>query len=388
MTRQRILLLAFALSVGPFITARAQRAGRELRFEATLLLSAFRNAGRVTNADVPTIALLPDQSPLGSHALGATIRQTRLRAFLERDSVLGATLAAEIDVDFFGGQQPSGGGRTHPLPRLRRAYGELRWSHASLLVGQEAPPLFGVNPVSVGSVGFPLFASSGNLWLWLPQIRATAWLTPDRPVRVGIEGSLLAPNAGEPVDPFLTQPDRAELTDRPALEGRVLARWAGGGGREGEVGVGGHAGWLKDATGRLIRSRAFGVSAAAPLGRWAEIRGEYFRGRALAGLGGGGIGQNLTVTGDPVRTSGGWVQGIVGPTAHLEFTLGIGRDDPDDRDQTGAARSRNQAVAAGAIWRPAPLVIGLEVRWLKTDYLLPAATARSTHLNLGLGIEF
>ena len=46
----------------------------------------------------------------------------------------------EVDVDFFGGQQPSTGGRTHPIPRLRRAYGELRWSHVSLLVGQEAPP--------------------------------------------------------------------------------------------------------------------------------------------------------------------------------------------------------------------------------------------------------
>ena len=51
----------------------------------------------------------------------------------------GGALAAELDVDFFGGQQPSSGGRTFPLVRLRRAFAELTWRHAAIFAGQESP---------------------------------------------------------------------------------------------------------------------------------------------------------------------------------------------------------------------------------------------------------
>jgi hypothetical protein len=390
MTRQRILALVLVSASLSAPASQAQRADLNVRLEATLLLSAFRNDGRVNNADVPTIALVPDQSPLGAKALGASIRQTRVRALGQLDSALGGTVLAEIDVDFFGGQQPSGGGRTHPLLRIRRAFVGIDWPRGSLLIGQEAPPLFEINPSSLSGVGFPLFASAGNLWLWLPQVRATGWLVAREGIEIGLEGTLLAPNAGEPVDPFLTQPDRAELADRPAVEGRALARWGTGAGqRLGQLTIGGHAGWLRNGDGGLVRSRAFGMGAMVPLGRMVELRGEYFDGRALAGLGGGGIGQNLTTDGGPVRTRGGWIQGIVAPTRTVELALGFGIDDPDDRDEAAAGRRRNRVVAVALTWRPAPLVIGAEVRRFATGYRLPTAiTAKATHLVLSLGAEF
>jgi hypothetical protein len=156
----------------------------------------------------------------------------------------GAALHGELDVDFHGGQQPSGGGRTHPVLRIRRVFAEARWTGVTLLVGQEAPPLFEISPSSLASSGFPGFASAGNLWLWLPQIRLTGWLTPAARVRLGLEGTLLAPSAGEPQDPFLTQPDRAERSGRPSLEGRIVARW-GEGTSLAELGAGGHYGWRR-----------------------------------------------------------------------------------------------------------------------------------------------
>jgi hypothetical protein len=359
--------------------------GLDVSVHATMLMSGFRNSGRFNNADVPTVALV---GTTGS-AFGGTVRQTRVGLTAAHESVLGGRLFAELDADFFGGQQPSGGGRTHPLLRIRRAYAEIRWPTATLLVGQESPALFGVSPRSIAASGFPQLASAGNLWLWLPQIRLTKWFSEDPArFRVGLEGALVAPNGGEPVDPFLTQPDLAEQSGRPNLEGRILARWRQGG-RDGEIGVGGHLGWVGPEATR-VTSRAVGASVVAPMGSVFEVRGEVFSGQALAGLGGGGIGQNL-LGGEPVETKGGWVQAVLLPTKEVEVGLSAGVDDPDDGALPTTARFRNRAVAANLTWRRAPVVAGFEFRRITTDYRTPAAagvTARGSHLHLGLGIEF
>ncbi|HEX9894826.1 MAG TPA: hypothetical protein VGA78_12935, partial [Gemmatimonadales bacterium] len=300
----------------------------------------------------------------------------------------GATLSGELDTDFYGGQQPSGGGRTHPVVRIRRVFAEARWTALTLLVGQEAPPLFDVSPSTLASTGFPGFASAGNLWLWLPQIRLTGWLTPGARVRIGLEGTVLAPSAGEPQDPFLTQPDRAERSGRPALEGRLLARW-GEGATLGEIGTGGHNGWLAIPGDSLISSRALGASARIPLGRRIEIRGEAFTGQALAGLGGGGIGQNLSPTNAAVETKGGWAQLLVKPGSDHEIGVGYGMDDPDNADLGPSGRLRNAAFMIHLLGRIKPAVVALEYRLTETSYASAGAgDRRNHHVNLAAGIEF
>ena len=93
--------------------------------------------------------------------------------FVTDPDVLGGTFSGEVDVDFFGGQQPSSGGRTFPLLRMRRARGHGAVGHAQLLFGQESPLVAERSPRSLASVGFPDFAGAGNLWLWIPQARVT-----------------------------------------------------------------------------------------------------------------------------------------------------------------------------------------------------------------------
>jgi hypothetical protein len=51
----------------------------------------------------------------------------------------GGGLAGELDVDFFGGQQPSTGGRTFPLLRLRRAFAEYSRARLAVFAGQGKP---------------------------------------------------------------------------------------------------------------------------------------------------------------------------------------------------------------------------------------------------------
>jgi hypothetical protein len=252
-------------------------------------------------------------------------------------------------------------------------------------VGQESPPIAAVSPLSLASSGFPTFAGAGNLWLWIPQVRGSVELARAGATRAGVELAVLAPVSGEPQTPFTTQPDAAERSGRPYLQSRMRAFW-GSGDMQGEAGVGGHYGWLRRDDGSLAESKAVAASAVVPLGGRLEVRGEAFAGEALAGLGGGGIGQGLDEAGNPVRTRGGWAQLVVRPAAALEMGLGGGIDDPDDEDVAADGRRRNRAIAAQVTWRYAPIVVGFEVRRLQTDYV--GGSRGSTHLNVAAGWEF
>jgi hypothetical protein len=126
-----------------------------------------------------------------------------------------------------------------------------------------------------------------------------------------------------------------------------------------------------------------------PIVRGVELRGEAYVGRALAGLGGGGIGQNFGIDSTAVETAGGWAQLNVRPSAAWEIGAGAGLDDPDDSDLVVATqRFRNLAVEGHASWRRAPVVVGAEVRLLRTRYGASVGTVEATHLNLAAGFEF
>jgi hypothetical protein len=390
----RIRLTGVAVTLSLLVTtvlaaqepAGAEGSGIEASVHGLILMNAFYTSDDVNNSDVPQFVLPPP--PEGSRSTSsATVRQSRVTVSALVPDFAGGALTGELDVDFFGGQQPSTGGRTFPLLRVRRAFAELTWSNAALLVGQESPPIAAVSPSSIASVGFPDFAASGNLWLWIPQIRLSADLPSMSGVRVGAEVAALAPTSGEPQGTFLTQPDAAERSGRPYLQGRVRGRW-GAGDNAGEVSFGGHYGWLVDSTGAKIASKALAVSVWTPLGAGFELRGEAFTGQMLAGLGGGGIGQNMVRDGVPVRSKGAWGQLNFRPGAAWEIGGGGGIDDPDDDDLALASRLRNTAFEGHVIWRKRPAVVGLEGRGIRTQYASPVGTRSAAQVNLGIGFEF
>ena len=300
--------------------------------------------------------------------------------------VLGGSFSGELDVDFFGGQQPSSGGRTFPLLRIRRAVGTLQWSHTQVLFGQESPLVAERSPRSLASVGFPDFAGAGNLWLWTPQARVS--FETGYSLRLALQGAVLAPISGSAQTTFNTQPDSAERSKRPALEGRLRLGW-GPADDPSEIAVGGHIGWIRsDSIGgdSLIDSRAITVDARVTFG-FLEVIGEFFNGQALAGLGGGGIGQNVAAGGDALRTQGGWAQINFKAIRHVMFGAGCGIDDPDDRDVPAGGRLQNVACEGHVEWRPpGPLVFGFEYRRLSTRYQTGDFTA--SQLNLAAGYRF
>lgn len=380
----------FALAL--FLTAASavqaqEKPAPEVSFSATVLMNGFYTSDKTNNSDLPQFAVRQDASDsFPSEGVGATLRQTRVQARAFAAGVLGGDFTALVDVDFFGGQQPSNGGRTFPLLRIRRAWARMNWDRIRVMAGQEAPPIVELNPSSLASVGLSSLSSSGNLWLWIPQIRVTGDLNGGEKARVYIEGAILAPTGYTAQGPFVTQPDRAEQSKRPYLQSRIGVRW-GQSGAPGEFSVGGHLGWLSTTGDSLLDSRAAAVMLQLPLGKVLEIRGEAFTGKAIAGLGGGAIGQNLGLNGMPVRTKGGWGQLLIKPTPEWELGGGYGIDDPKDADlDPTTARLKNQTFEGHIHWRPSPLILGIEYRHINTTYAAGKATAG--HLNLALGAEF
>src|SRR5947207_2073381 len=246
-------------------------AKRTVELTGLVLVNGFFTNARVNNSDLPQFA----DSLLSASAIGGTIRQTRLGVLVTDPDVLRGSFSGEVDVDFYGGQQPSSGGRTFPLLRLRRAVGIVSWPHAQLLFGQESP-----------------------------------LVTADARVKAG------------PV----------------------------------------------------------------------ELLAEAFSGKALAGLGGGGIGQSLGPTGKEVRTKGGWGQLNVRPRREVMVGGGCGIDDPDDGDLSDAlgsprGRLKNFGCGGHVDLRPrAPLVFGIEFRRLETTY--PSGKFTANHFNLAAGYRF
>lgn len=356
---------------------------RTIELTGLVLVNGFFTNARVNNSDVPQFV----DSLAPASAIGGTIRQTRLGLLVTDPDVLHGSFTGEVDVDFFGGQQPSTGGRTFPLLRLRRALGIVSWPHAQLLFGQESPLVAERSPRSLASVGFPDFAGAGNLWLWLPQFRAT--LEQGYTLRLAEQVAVLAPTAGTAQGLFATQPDSAERSRRPYLQARVRLAW-GPTDDPSEVAIGGHLGWLASAD-TLFQSRALTADARVTFGV-VEVLAEVFTGKALAGLGGGGIGQNLGPTGAEVRTKGGWGQLNVRPRPEVTLGGGCGIDDPDDGDLSDAlgnprGRLRNLACAGHVDLRPrGPLVFGIEFRRLETTY--PSGKFTANHFNVAAGYRF
>ena len=377
-----VVLVAVALPLAAQTPPTPTEAKRTVEFTGLVLVNGFFTNARVNNVDVPQF--VDTLAPAG--AAGGTIRQTRLGVFVTDPDVLHGSFSGEVDVDFYGGQQPSTGGRTFPLLRLRRAVGIVSWEHAQLLFGQESPLVAERSPRSLASVGFPDFAGAGNLWLWLPQFRAT--LEQGYTLRLAEQIAVLAPTAGTVQGLFNTQPDSAERSRRPYLQARVRLAW-GPTDDPSEVAIGGHLGWLAAAD-SFFQSRALTADARVKLGP-VEILGEAFTGKALAGLGGGGIGQNFGPTGAAVRTKGGWGQLNVRLKPPVMFGGGCGLDDPDDRDLSNAlgnpqGRLKNFVCEGHVEVRPpGPLVFGFEFRRLETTYANGKFTAN--HLNLAAGFR-
>ncbi len=371
------------------LTGQAQgvvktRSRLSLEFQGLVLATGFSNSRRVNNVDDPQFVRPDTANGLPQGGVGGGIRQTSIGLAVTDPEVLGGRFTGDLDVDFFGGQQPSSGGRTFPLLRLRTARAMISWKYGEFEVGQDSPLIAGINPVSLGALGTPEFVGAGNLWLWLPQIRIG--VETGGSVSLGIQGAVLAPVSGDASGAFDTDNDIAEKSGRPYFEGRMHLRW-GSDEMAGDIGVGIHQGWFATKGDSLLQNQAFTVDAKIPLTSWLELRGEGYDGKGMRSLGGGAIGQLFAPTGAPVRSRGAWGQVNIKPSPRVTLGGGYGFDDPRDEDLGAGARLKNEATSVHLHLRPAgPLVLGFEYRRIQTTYA--SGKLANDHFNLAFGFEF
>jgi hypothetical protein len=366
----------------------------QLELNGRVVMNAFANDRNVNNVDDPQFVRRDSASALPAGGFGMAIRQTMLGVRTTVSDVAGGTFRGVLDVDFYGGQQPSSGGRTFPLLRLRTAHGTLRWPHGEILFGQEIPLFSPLNPVSPASVGTPGFVAAGNLWLWLPQIRVTGEVGSG--LRLALQGAVLAPTSSDAVGLFDTDFDAAERSRKPYLESRVRLRW-GEDVAVGELGCSVHVGWvvvgtIAPSSDSTRTSKGVGCDAKLPVGEWLDLRGEAYTGELMRGLGGGAIGQGIGRAGRAVRNTAGWGQLNFHPPGELAAGVGCGVDEPRRSDLTDgvinpAARLQNRMCAVYATVRPAgPVFVGAEVRRIETRY--NAGVFSNNHFNIAIGFEF
>ena len=362
------------------------RSRNRVELSGLVLFNGWYNDARFDNSDVPHFVSNPqDSTGLTNANASAGVRQSRLGLTITGMQALGAQLSGDIQLDFFGGQQPSSGGRTFPIPRIRTAFAKLDWRHVGLLVGQETQLISPLNPVSFAAVGTPEFTAAGNLWFWVPQVRVG--YEAGRSPRVGAQVAALAPMLGSPQAAFNTAADSAEKSLRPFLQGRVYFGW-GEGDTESQIGFGMHRGWIATTGDSLLSSEAFSADVRLALGGKILFLGEGFlNGHATAGLGGGGIGQEFGLGGCPVKSTGGWAQLNLRPTLMWEIGGGAGIDDPDDAFLLTTQRGRNLIYEGHVHLRPGGgLIVGAAFRRIETTYSAGAMAAN--HVNAFMGLAF
>jgi hypothetical protein len=381
------------------------RSRAQLELSARVIMNSFRSVGNLQGAESPVFASPerardPEYGSAGRSNLGVSFRQTLIGATATVDSVLGGTLAADIEFDFFA-RATDANPPLFPEPRLRTARVFLTRPKTDIMLGTETPLISDLNPISSAGVGIPVFATAGNLWNWLPQLRVTreVWSHAGaRAVSLALQGALLAPYANERHLANPTGPDAAALTGKPSFESRLRLRW----GREhdvvaaqgvhtqgGEIGVGVHRGALRVSGDSSLQSWAVSTDLRMAVGSRLELRGEGYRGRLLRGLGGAAIGQNFgtlgvsELPGVPLTDTAGWLQLNAQMTPMVIAGAGCGTDRVHE---VNVDRRRNTACAVHTQWRPSqPLFLSFEWREFRTRYA--NGLVRGRQLNLGLGIE-
>jgi regulator of replication initiation timing len=353
-----------------------------VRFSGIILLNTEITRGAVDNLDFPQIAT-PPATPGTSGAFSGSLRQSQLGVEAFGPDIAGARTSANVTFDFAGGFPNAPNGVAFGIVRLRTGDIRLDWENTSLVAGQD--PLFfaPLTPTTLTSLATPALSYSGNLWSWTPQIRIEHRIALSENSRLVLQAGILDSLTGDIPPAYYRTPTAGEQSGQPAYAAHVS--WARKMfGRELAIGFGGYYGRQNWGFGRNVDGWAGTTDVTVPLGPYFDLTGEFYRGRAVGGLG-GAIGQTILLSGpiaDPATeiqgldSLGGWVQLKYKPVANFEVNFAYGQDNPfagelrmypASANYYGYLLSRNQSPFVNFIYRVrSDVLFSVEYRRLQT----------------------
>lgn len=384
---------------------KVESAGKyRVRLSGIVLMNAFHNVGAADNLDVPDYAQ-PPLAGASEASFGATLRQSEIGLEIFGPTIAGAKSSANVQLDFFGGFPSTNNGVNFGLARLQTASVRLDWKQTSVVAGQDSLFISPLSPTSFASLAVPAFAYAGNLWGWTPQIRVEHRFEIAGDQTITWQGGILDNLDWEaPPNQYLRVPTAGESTGQPSYAMRTA--WS----RPvfdhplsfGAAGYYGRQEWPWSHT---VDAWAGTADWQIPLMRRLGLSGEFYRGRAIGGLG-GAIGQtivygaNLNYLSAPIRgldSAGGWAQVKLQITPKLEANGVYGEDDAfagdirgfaTDGSNFGPILGRNRGSLANLVYRPrSDLLLSAEFRRLHTFPIYDPASV-SNQVNLAMGVLF
>jgi hypothetical protein len=365
-----------------------------LRLTGIILLNMFENRGAVENTDFPLLAENKQSQFLPSGgSFGGSIRQSQIGIEAFGPTVAGAQTSASLKFDFAGGFPEVPNGTSFGVMRLRTGTVRLDWPNTSVVAGQDTLFFVPNSPTSLATLAVPALAYSGTLWNWTPQVRVEHKFMLSESGSFLIQGGILDSLSGDtPPSTYYREPTWGEKSGQPAYAVRLS--WTQEiHGQKLTLGAGGYYGRQAWGFKRHVDGWAGTVDASLPLGRKFELSAEFFRGRAIGGLG-GGIGQSVLWRGylaDPttdvygLNSVGGWSQLKFKATSKLQFNGAYGLDNPyarELREHGGNANyypvplSKNESGFVNFIYQPrSDIVFSMEYRRIKTLTLDQGASA-------------
>ncbi len=349
-----------------------------IKLSGMVLVNAFVNSKQNGGSDYPTAASLTSGTDRG----GATVRQSIIG--LEYNgprTFFGGTVHGAVFMDFNQGAAP-----LQEWIRLRTATIQLDWKTRNLKVGVDKPIFNPRDPDSLAQVGLSPLTGTGNLWLWMPQVRFQqdfAFGSAN-----GVKAQFGAVETHE-TNPYTAVPITGKIEAvRPGLEGRVMAFHRFDSERRLELAAGFHMS-TTHADGYSIPSNL--VSADLFFNPWrrVEFSGAFFTGQNLSNLGTGAVNQGYYVVlngAEAIDTVGGWGQITIHALRRLDFHIFTGQQGYDITRPGGV--TRNLMFGGNLFFRVAPNVLfGPEISQTRTLYV-GNGTRFNNHYDLALAYLF
>jgi hypothetical protein len=374
-----------------------------VRLSGLVLLNTAVTRGSVDILDVPQIAEPAVASGVAGSFSGS-LRQSQIGIETFGPDIAGARTSANIKFDFAGGFPNTPNGAAFGVVRLRTGTVRLDWADTSIVAGQEGIFFAPLTPTTLSSLAIPALSYTGSLWSWTPQVRVEHRIALSEKSGIRIQAGILDSLTGDIARQGYRYPSAGEKSGQPAYAMHIgYSRRTFG--RDLSIGVGGYYGRQNWWFSRAVDGWAGVTDLAVPLGKFLDFSAEFYRGRAVGGLG-GGVGQSILLSGPVYNPStaihgldstGGWLQLKFKPKLNFEVNFAYGQDQPFGRELRqfpasavyyGYSISRNQSPFVNFIYRVrSDLLFSIEYKRLQTNPLNSYANI-ANQLIVSLGYAF